>query len=133
MACHESRLGGDPTLVAELLEHRAAEEGRRAGVLHAEAFRRLRFAGLGAASVAVVGGPGVPLAHGAEGEDRDDADADRADHGAEEAGGAREGRAVVRALEVDEAVADEPAAEAADRIATKARTRAPVGGSAVGA
>lgn len=43
VACHESRLGGDPTLVAELLEHRAAEEGRRAGVPHAEAFRRLRF------------------------------------------------------------------------------------------
>ena len=44
VACHESRLGGDPDLVAELLEHRAAEEGRRAGVDHAEAFRRLRFA-----------------------------------------------------------------------------------------
>lgn len=43
VACHESRLGGDPTLVAELLEQRAAEEGRRAGILHAEAFRRLRF------------------------------------------------------------------------------------------
>jgi len=45
VACHESRLGGDPELVAELLEHRAAEEGARAGVDHAEAFRRLRFAG----------------------------------------------------------------------------------------
>ena len=43
VACHESRLGGDPDLVAELLEHRAAEEGLRAGVAHAEAFRRLRF------------------------------------------------------------------------------------------
>ena len=43
VACHESRLGGDPDLVAELLEHRAAEEGIRAGVAHAEAFRRLRF------------------------------------------------------------------------------------------
>jgi len=43
VSCHESRLGGDPALVAELLEHRAAEEGRRAGILHAEAFRRLRF------------------------------------------------------------------------------------------
>jgi LmbE family N-acetylglucosaminyl deacetylase len=43
VACHESRLGGDPALVAELLEHRAAEEGVRAGVEHAEAFRRLRF------------------------------------------------------------------------------------------
>ncbi len=41
VACHESRLGGDPALVAELLEERAAEEGRRAGVAHAEAFRRL--------------------------------------------------------------------------------------------
>jgi len=43
VACHASRLGEDPTLVAELMEDRAAEEGRRAGVLHAEAFRRLRF------------------------------------------------------------------------------------------
>jgi LmbE family N-acetylglucosaminyl deacetylase len=45
VACHESRLGGDPDLVAELLEHRAAEEGRRAGIDHAEGFRRLRFGG----------------------------------------------------------------------------------------
>lgn len=44
VACHESRLGGDPLLVAQLLEQRAAEEGRRAGIGHAEAFRRLRFA-----------------------------------------------------------------------------------------
>jgi len=43
VACHESRLGGNPALVAELLEHRAAEEGRRAGVPHAEPFRRLRL------------------------------------------------------------------------------------------
>jgi LmbE family N-acetylglucosaminyl deacetylase len=43
VSCHESRLGDDPALVAELLEHRAAEEGRRAGIVHAEAFRRLRF------------------------------------------------------------------------------------------
>jgi len=43
VVCHESRLGGDPDLVRELLEHRAAEEGRRAGIQHAEAFRRLRF------------------------------------------------------------------------------------------
>lgn len=43
VACHASRLGEDPQLVTELLEHRAAEEGRRAGVTHAEAFRRLRF------------------------------------------------------------------------------------------
>jgi LmbE family N-acetylglucosaminyl deacetylase len=43
VACHESRLGGDPELIAGLLEQRAAEEGRRAGVARAEAFRRLRF------------------------------------------------------------------------------------------
>ena len=43
VVCHESRLGGDPALVADLLERRAAEEGRRAGVSHAEAFRRLRL------------------------------------------------------------------------------------------
>ncbi len=45
VACHESRLGGDPALVAELLRHRAAEEGRRGGLASAEAFRRLRFPG----------------------------------------------------------------------------------------
>jgi LmbE family N-acetylglucosaminyl deacetylase len=44
VACHESRLGEDPALVAELLEHRAAEEGRRCGLSRAEAFRRLRLA-----------------------------------------------------------------------------------------
>jgi LmbE family N-acetylglucosaminyl deacetylase len=44
VACHASRLGEDPALVEELLEHRAAEEGRRSGLSHAEAFRRLRFA-----------------------------------------------------------------------------------------
>lgn len=43
VVCHESRLGGDPALVGQLLEHRAAEEGRRAGIQHAEGFRRLRF------------------------------------------------------------------------------------------
>lgn len=44
VACHASRLGEDPELVAELLAHRAAEEGRRSGLAHAEAFRRLRLA-----------------------------------------------------------------------------------------
>jgi LmbE family N-acetylglucosaminyl deacetylase len=43
VVCHESRLGGDPAVVAELLEHRAREEGRRSGLAHAEAFRRLRL------------------------------------------------------------------------------------------
>ena len=43
VACHESRLGADPSLVATILEQRAAEEGARAGVAHAEAFRRLRL------------------------------------------------------------------------------------------
>ena len=43
VACHESRLGGDPAIVSQLLEHRAAEEGARAGIAHAEAFRRLRL------------------------------------------------------------------------------------------
>ncbi len=43
VACLESRLGGDPALVAELLAHGAAEAGARAGIGHAEAFRRLRF------------------------------------------------------------------------------------------
>jgi LmbE family N-acetylglucosaminyl deacetylase len=45
VTCHESRLGGDPALVAELLAQRATEEGQRAGIGYAEAFRRLRLAG----------------------------------------------------------------------------------------
>ena len=45
VACHASRLGEDPALVADLLEHRATEEGRRSGLSHAEAFRRLRLGG----------------------------------------------------------------------------------------
>jgi LmbE family N-acetylglucosaminyl deacetylase len=45
VSCHESRLGGDPDLIAGVIEHRAAEEGARAGVPHAEAFRRLRLGG----------------------------------------------------------------------------------------
>ena len=45
VSCHESRLGGDPELIADLLAHRAAEEGQRAGIDHAEGFRRLRFGG----------------------------------------------------------------------------------------
>lgn len=44
VACHESRVGEDPALVEAVLAERAAEEGRRAGLGHAEAFRRLRFA-----------------------------------------------------------------------------------------
>ena len=43
VACHESRLGSDPSLVAAILEQRAAEEGGRSGLARAEAFRRLRF------------------------------------------------------------------------------------------
>lgn len=43
VACHASRVGDHPELVAELLEHRAAEEGQRSGLAHAEAFRRLRL------------------------------------------------------------------------------------------
>ena len=43
VACHESRMGGDPDLVAELLRARTAETGAEAGVAHAESFRRLRF------------------------------------------------------------------------------------------
>lgn len=43
VVCHESRLGGDPAVVASLLDDRAAEEGQRSGLTRAEAFRRLRF------------------------------------------------------------------------------------------
>lgn len=44
VACHESRLAGDPDLVADLLRRRTAEIGAQAGVTHAESFRRLHFA-----------------------------------------------------------------------------------------
>jgi LmbE family N-acetylglucosaminyl deacetylase len=43
VACHESRLGGDPGLIGRLLQERAEEEGRRVRIAHAEGFRRLRF------------------------------------------------------------------------------------------
>jgi LmbE family N-acetylglucosaminyl deacetylase len=43
VACHESRIGDEPELVAELLRARTAEAGAEAGVSHAESFRRLRF------------------------------------------------------------------------------------------
>jgi LmbE family N-acetylglucosaminyl deacetylase len=41
--CHESRVGGDPALVADLLRARTAESGAQVGVGHAEAFRRVRL------------------------------------------------------------------------------------------
>jgi LmbE family N-acetylglucosaminyl deacetylase len=44
VACHESRLGADPDLIAQILEQRAAEAGRAAGLRLAEPFRRLHFA-----------------------------------------------------------------------------------------
>lgn len=44
VACHASRLGDDPTLIAAILEERAAEAGTQAGLARAEAFRRLRLA-----------------------------------------------------------------------------------------
>ena len=47
VACHESRLGSDPGLIAAILEQRATEEGAKAGVPCAEGFRRLRFTGAG--------------------------------------------------------------------------------------
>ena len=47
VACHESRLGNDPSLIAAILEQRASEEGAKAGVPSAEGFRRLRFTGAG--------------------------------------------------------------------------------------
>jgi hypothetical protein len=43
VACHESRTGGDPDLVAELVRLRTAETGAQVGLPHAESFRRLRF------------------------------------------------------------------------------------------
>lgn len=43
VACHESRMAGEPDLVAKLLRARSAEAGARAGVAHAEAYRHLRL------------------------------------------------------------------------------------------
>lgn len=43
VACHESRIAGEPAVVAELLRLRTAEIGAQAGLAHAESFRRLRF------------------------------------------------------------------------------------------
>lgn len=43
VSCHESRLGGEPDLVAKLLRARTSEAGARIGVAHAEAYRRLRL------------------------------------------------------------------------------------------
>ena len=43
VACHESRLGSDPALIAAILDQRATEAGVAGGVARAEAFRRLRF------------------------------------------------------------------------------------------
>lgn len=39
--CHESRVGGDPVLVGQLIRARTAEAGAPLGVGHAESFRRL--------------------------------------------------------------------------------------------
>jgi LmbE family N-acetylglucosaminyl deacetylase len=44
VACHTSRVGDDPELVADLLRARTAEAGAKVGVAHAEAYRRLRLA-----------------------------------------------------------------------------------------
>jgi LmbE family N-acetylglucosaminyl deacetylase len=44
VSCHETRVGDDPALVAELLRARTAEAGALVGVAHAEGYRRLRLA-----------------------------------------------------------------------------------------
>lgn len=43
--CHRTQFAGTDEWVADAVRTRAAEEGRRAGVPFAEAFRRLRFGG----------------------------------------------------------------------------------------
>lgn len=44
--CHRSQFsGGEPGWAADAVRRRAEEEGRRAGVVHAEGFRRLRLGG----------------------------------------------------------------------------------------
>jgi LmbE family N-acetylglucosaminyl deacetylase len=44
VACHASRVGDEPELVAELLRARTAEAGGKVGVAHAEGYRCLRLA-----------------------------------------------------------------------------------------
>lgn len=43
VGCHESRVAGEPALVAELLRLRTAETGAQVGVAHAESFRRIHL------------------------------------------------------------------------------------------
>jgi LmbE family N-acetylglucosaminyl deacetylase len=43
LRCHESQVGEGVDVVADLVEARAAEAGRQAGVRYAEGFRRLSF------------------------------------------------------------------------------------------
>jgi LmbE family N-acetylglucosaminyl deacetylase len=43
LRCHESQVGDGADVVADLVEARAAEAGRQAGIRYAEGFRRLSF------------------------------------------------------------------------------------------
>jgi LmbE family N-acetylglucosaminyl deacetylase len=43
VSCHRSQIAGDGEWAASAVRLRAAEDGRRAGVAYAEAFRRLRL------------------------------------------------------------------------------------------
>jgi LmbE family N-acetylglucosaminyl deacetylase len=45
LLCHESQIGADGPIIAEIVRSRAEEAGALAGVVHAEAFRRVRLAG----------------------------------------------------------------------------------------
>jgi LmbE family N-acetylglucosaminyl deacetylase len=45
LLCHESQVGTDGRIIAEIVRSRAAEAGALAGVAHAEAFRRVRLSG----------------------------------------------------------------------------------------
>jgi LmbE family N-acetylglucosaminyl deacetylase len=45
LLCHESQIGTDGSIVAEIVRSRAEEAGALAGVRYAEAFRRIRLAG----------------------------------------------------------------------------------------
>jgi LmbE family N-acetylglucosaminyl deacetylase len=45
LLCHESQVGTDKRIIAEIVRSRAEEAGDAAGVRHAEGFRRVRLAG----------------------------------------------------------------------------------------
>ncbi len=113
LRCHESQVGEGVDVVADLVEARAAEAGRHAG----SALRRRVPAALvrpplttGFARL-----DRLPLAHGAEREHGDHRHAESAQDGADHCAQRGVGRAIARALQIGDRIADHPAAQATDQ------------------